>query len=162
MTGALHVVKLRRLWARFNDCLYSKVTHFSDITHTQETTTSTLREELEEWWSSLPSQLDFGQSNPLSVFASSEWFRLAYDHSILLLYRPFITASVDQEGKNRASYAGPNDSPNKDIIDNAFDECAKCAREMCLLYRRLYQSSSIQFTWGSLHIPFLGGLSYIY
>ena len=29
-------------------------------------------------------------------------------------------------------------------------------------YRRLYQNRSVQFTWGSLHILFLGGLTYLY
>ncbi|KAL3463591.1 fungal-specific transcription factor domain-containing protein [Aspergillus heterothallicus] len=158
MTGTLHSIQLRRLWAKFSDCLYSKTSRFAGDTQAQKTAAEALRTELEEWRASLPSQLDFAHANPLSVFASSEWFRLAYDHSILLLYRPFITATADRD-PSTFNFAAMHD---QEMIDRAFEECALCAREMCLLYRRLYQSSSIQFTWGSLHILFLGGLTYLY
>jgi hypothetical protein len=47
-------------------------------------------------------------------------------------------------------------------MTQAFVECSVHAREMCLLYRRLYQNATIKFTWGSLHILFLGGLTYLY
>ncbi|KAL4966573.1 transcription factor domain-containing protein [Aspergillus stella-maris] len=156
MTGALHVIQLRRLWAKISDCLYSKASHFSIDVQARKGTVESLREELEQWRSSLPSQLDFAQSNPLSVFASSEWFRLAYDHSILILYRPFITASEPEDTSSG------NIRPDQEIVELAFDECSRCARDMCLHYRRLYQSSSVQFTWGSVHILFLGGLTYLY
>ncbi|KAL4877772.1 fungal-specific transcription factor domain-containing protein [Aspergillus karnatakaensis] len=160
MTGALHVIRLRRLWAKFSDSLYSKSSHPS-ANHTK-TIVESLRAELEEWRASLPSQLDFAHSNPLSVFASSEWFRLAYDHSILLLYRPFITTNSSGTNKDPSVLPSLAEIYDEDMVERAFDECALCAREMCLLYRRLYQSSSIQFTWGSLHILFLGGLTYLY
>ncbi|KAL4940185.1 fungal-specific transcription factor domain-containing protein [Aspergillus oleicola] len=161
MTGALHVIQLRRLWAKFSDRLYSKASHSSINIQTRETAVKSLREELEQWRSSLPSQVDFAQSNPLSVFASSEWFRLAYDHSILLLYRPFITSS-EQGDRINEDYFDGNLRYDEEIVNLAFDECAKCARDICLHYRRLYQSSSVQFTWGSVHILFLGGLTYLY
>ncbi|KAL4864330.1 fungal-specific transcription factor domain-containing protein [Aspergillus spectabilis] len=160
MTGALHVIRLRRLWAKFNDSLYSKTSRFTGDNQTK-TVVEGLRAELEEWRASLPSQLDFAHSNPLSVFASSEWFRIAYDHSILLLYRPFIT-STEQRENDPSVLLSLAEMHDEEMVERAFDECARCAREMCLLYRRLYQSSSIQFTWGSLHILFLGGLTYLY
>ncbi|KAL3481445.1 fungal-specific transcription factor domain-containing protein [Aspergillus californicus] len=157
MTGALHVIRLRRLWAKFSDSLYSRTSRSALDTQSQKTATEALRNELEEWRLSLPSQLDFAHSNPLSVFASSEWFRIAYDHSILLLYRPFITVATNQRDNNNLA-----NMHDEEMVEQSFEQCAQCAREMCLLYRRLYQSSSIQFTWGSLHILFLGGLTYLY
>jgi hypothetical protein len=48
------------------------------------------------------------------------------------------------------------------LADMAFEECYKNAQQMCTTYRSLYQQPSIQFTWGSLHILFLGGMTYLY
>lgn len=127
----------------------------------RKATIEQLRRELDDWQASLPNQLSPSRSHPLSVFASSEWFQLAYDHSILLLYRPYITGTVCQEGPSSDRYGVTSDD-EQEAIDRAFEECSVRAREICLLYRRLYQSSSIQFTWGSLHILFLGGLTYLY
>ncbi|KAL5341016.1 fungal-specific transcription factor domain-containing protein [Aspergillus crustosus] len=161
MTGALHVIRLRRLWAKFNDSLYSKKSQFGSVNQTKAVVES-LRAELEEWRASLPSQLDFAHSNPLSVFASSEWFRLAYDHTILLFYRPLITSPLGEKSSGPPGLPSLSEMYDEEMVERAFDECALCAREMCLLYRKIYQSSSIQFTWGSLHILFLGGLTYLY
>ncbi|PSN61695.1 hypothetical protein BS50DRAFT_144331 [Corynespora cassiicola Philippines] len=149
MTGAIHVVKLRRLWSKFADELYPTTTK-SSLPHstTRQVLAGNLRQELEEWYSEIPDAVDYAGSHPLSVFASKAWFTLGYDHSILLLYRHYITLKP---------LPGEEES-----VENAFEECALRSREMCLLYRRLYQSSSIQFTWGSLHILFVGGLTYLY
>lgn len=127
----------------------------------RKATVNRLRREIDDWSTSLPSQLNFSHSHPLSVFASAEWFQLAYDHSILLLYRPYITSTVGQTGPFN-DHQGFISDDEKEIIERAFEECSVRAREICVLYRRLYQNSSIQFTWGSLHILFLGGLTYLY
>ncbi|KAH8689885.1 fungal-specific transcription factor domain-containing protein [Talaromyces proteolyticus] len=149
MTGALHVIRLRRLWAKFSQSLYTKGDHRDDGT------VDSLRQELDDWHAALPGQFTSSRPRPLSVFASTEWFQLAYAHSILLLYRPYITSSL--------SHSRPTiEIHDPERIDRVFEECSVRAREMCLLYRRLYQSSTIQFTWGSLHILFLGGLTYLY
>ena len=47
-------------------------------------------------------------------------------------------------------------------MEQALESCLKKAEEICFLYRRLFQYQSLQFTWGSLHILFLGGLTYLY
>jgi hypothetical protein len=149
MTGAIHVIKLRQLWSKFADNLYPTTTKPS-IPHstTRQVLAGHLRQELEEWHAAIPDQMDNSGSHPLSVFASKTWFQLAYDHSILLLYRHYITL--------------PPQSGEEESVERAFEQCAIRAREICLLYRRLYQSSTIQFTWGSLHILFMGGLTYLY
>lgn len=107
-----------------------------------------LAKELEDWHANIPQPPDTSGLDPLSVFASREWFRLAYDHSVLLLYRHWITHTPPpgEEG----------------YVEEALQTCSQRAREICHLYRRLFQSQSLQFTWGSLHILFLGGLTYLF
>jgi hypothetical protein len=157
MTGAIHGIKLRRLWGKFNDNIYPPICRHCGDDCMQHVTVERLRQELEEWHASTPGPVDHSGSKPLSVFASSEWFQLAYDHSILLLYRHYIASPAERHENESGTSTSTNEK-----VERAFEECALRAREMCLLYRRLYQSSSIQFTWGSLHILFLGGLTYLY
>lgn len=151
MTGALHVFRLRRLWSRMAETLYPTISR-SDGANA-DALVDGLRQELEEWRLATPDQL-FLQSHPLSVFASRDWFQLAYEHSILLLYRHYIA------GEQQVTLHDPEERQAK--MDGIFEECAYSARQMCTRYRRLYQSSSVQFTWGSLHILFLAGLTYLF
>ncbi|KAG9188908.1 hypothetical protein G6011_07613 [Alternaria panax] len=149
MSGAIHVIKLRQLWSKFADCLYPNTSKpFSSLSMTRQSSISHLRQELEEWRVAIPDHIDYLGTQPLSVFASKTWFQLAYAHSILLLYRHHITKRP-----------GPGEEQSVEV---AFEQCALRAREICLLYRRLYQSPTIQFTWGSLHIFFMAGLTYLY
>jgi hypothetical protein len=149
MTGAIHTIKLRRLWSKFANTLYPTTTKrvFPHPT-TREVLGCDLRQELEEWYAAVPEPLGDSMSSTLSVFASKAWFQLAYDHSILLLYRHYITLTPSFE--------------EQESVSQAFEECVRRSRDMCLLYRHLYQNSSIQLTWGSLHILFLGGITYLY
>ncbi|KAG4261428.1 hypothetical protein FPRO04_10564 [Fusarium proliferatum] len=149
MTGAIHVIKLRRLWSKIGNTIYPAVTQ-SPVSQevAKKPLMDQLRAELEAWHSEIPYAPDTTGMDPLSVFASREWFRLAYDHSILLLYRYWIT---------HKALPGEEDS-----VEEALECCMQKAKELCLLYRRLFQYQSLQFTWGSLHILFLGGLTYLY
>lgn len=157
-TGAIHVIKLRKLWSRFSTHLYPTSMWMSDgcgIAHSHSV--EELRKELEDWRASTPTQVDqLCQPNPLSVFTSSSWFTLAYNHSMLLLYRPYITNTGAIEGH---TFTNPRTAS---IVQRAFEECYERSRNICVLYRKLYQNRSVQFTWGSLHILFLGGLTYLY
>ncbi|KAK7414560.1 hypothetical protein QQX98_006587 [Neonectria punicea] len=149
MTGAIHIIKLRRLWSKIGNSIYPTITNaLTSHDVAQKTLIDKLAQELEEWHSNIPQPPDSSDLDPLSVFASREWFRLAYDHSILILYRYWIT----------------HDPPvgEESGVEEALKICFDRARDLCLLYRRLFQSQSIQFTWGSLHILFLGGLTYLY
>lgn len=154
MTGFVHAIKLRRLWTKISDNIYPPTTRGCGCGH--RATVETLRQELEEWRANTPDQLDYSRSHPLSVFTSRSWFQLAYDHSILLLYRHCMIGSPAPDGSGKGSMSDDK------ATERALEECAVRAREMCLLYRRVYQSSSVQFTWGSLHILFLAGLTYLY
>lgn len=153
MTGAIHEFKLRRFWTKIADILYPTTSQRLGV-NKQKGSVEGLRQELEEWFSTAPCRLDYSKSHPLSVFTSSLWFQLAYDHSILLLYRHYIDGTAMREQQDDPAFG--------EITEKAFEECALRAREMCLLYRRVYQSPTVQFTWGSVHILFTGGLTYLY
>ncbi|CAH0052307.1 unnamed protein product [Clonostachys solani] len=151
MTGALHNIRLRRLWSKMAESLYLTTSRHEG--GEADMLIDRLRQELEDWRLSIPDQLILS-ADPLSVFASRDWFQLAYEHSILLLYRHYII------GEQQVAIHDPAERQEK--IDRIFEECANSSRQMCMRYRRLYQSSSIQFTWGSLHILFLAGLTYLF
>lgn len=155
MTGALHSIKLRQLWSKFNTQVYPRA-HRNGRSW-DETAVNALRQELDQWRASAPDRLDFTDARPLSVWASHEWFNLAYNNMILLLYRHHISRPISSD-------LGGNQPANNDFstVERALDECLHHSREMCLTYRRLYQRPTIQFTWGSLHILFMGGITYLY
>jgi hypothetical protein len=155
MTGAIHVINLRRLWSKIHASLYGDCAACPPGPSPANSTIHDLRQQLEGWRSSTPPQTKArtSGSRPLSVYASREWFTLAYNHSILLLYRPLINDTTDQVTQSGTQL---------DLVDMAFEECYKNAQQMCMTYRSLYQQPSIQFTWGSLHILFLGGMTYLY
>ncbi|KAI7976151.1 hypothetical protein EIK77_002004 [Talaromyces pinophilus] len=164
LTGALHSIKLRQLWSKFRNNLYpTNPHHESDSSRCpNRIPVEALRQELEEWRATSPDRLENIHARPLSVFASNDWFGLAYHYSILLLYRHYIIDSSEPAVQVPDPLTQEDSEP--DARDRAFEICATHARQMCLGYRKLYQSqrSQIQFTWGSLHILFLGGLTYLY
>lgn len=162
MSGAIHAYKLRRLWTKMNDQLYPpRGRLYCGDSGSQRHVIDSLREELEDWHTATPDQLDYSASHPLSVFASKSWFQLAYDHSILLLYRHYMVASQSsRHGVDVSDHAHADDMAK--TANDALEECFVRAREICVVYRRIYQSSSVQFTWGSIHILFLAGLTYLF
>lgn len=163
MTGALHALKLRQLWSKFETSLYSNISYARNGSATQQgASVEALRQELEEWRATIPKQPNIPQAHALSVFRSNDhWFHLAYDYSVLLLYRPYIT---DHPSVAHETQSPSNHSNTENLRERALEICYERSRNMCVLYRRIYQSqgSSIQFTWGSLHRLLLGGLTYLY
>ncbi len=162
MTGAIHIVKLRQLWSRISDSVYSAVSSGpSDGTRicaAVRTHVPQLRQALEEWFTDTPYQPQHPDTGPVTVFTSKDWFRLAYDHTVILLYRHCLTC----ESYRQPHGASSGDHCSKAQIDAAFRECATSAREICVVYRRTYQRSPVRYTWGSLHILFLAGLTYLH
>ncbi len=156
MTGAIHTIKLRQIWSKFSTHLFPTSSLCSHDNHGDSgPTIEELRQELEDWRATAPVVVDPPLDSPLSVFASIGWFQLAYNHSILLLYRHYIMDTKPYK-------CSPPLPKTPDIVNRAFEECFAKAQDQCLLYRRMYQNPSIQFTWGSLHMLFFSGLTYLY
>lgn len=158
VTGFIHVIKLRQLWSKISDNLYPNTFRSSGQEYLHHMAlVKSLRQEVDEWraGSPTPDELCTSNGSPLSVFESSNWFHIAYDYSILLLYRAQITSPLA---------TGVQDPEVSASADAAFRDCVDSARDICIRYRRLYQTRDrrIQFTWGSLHILFLAGLTFIY
>lgn len=161
MTGSIHIIKLRQIWSQISSSIYPATPGALSLASEDCATVSArihpLRQSLDEWNASTPSQPQNFSSGPLSVFTSRDWFRLAYHHSILLLYRHYLTC-----GHNEKRAASMEPRCRRQDVDTAFRECFSSAREICLMYRQTYQQSSVRYTWGSLHILFLGALTYLH
>ena len=145
MSGAIHTFRLRRIWSRIHTSLYTSVPG-NDPQKFNMDTIEQLQQELSDWANATPPQLA-SPSTALSVFDSRDWFKLAYNHSILLLYRGHLTAQHESSNPRSA---------------HTFLECARAAQEICISYRRLYIGQPMSYTWGALHILFLAGLTYLH
>lgn len=143
MSVAIHVFRLRRLWACIHTTLYSDTTLSSPAHPTYHTRTEHLRMELENWRASIP-PLSPHVGEALSLFASADWFEVNYSYSILLLYRGQLTESKGG------------------VADNIFLECLQAAENICHGYRRQFIGRSVGYTWGALHFLFLAGLTYLH
>ncbi|KFX99698.1 hypothetical protein V497_01539 [Pseudogymnoascus sp. VKM F-4516 (FW-969)] len=141
MSTAIHVIRLRCLWARIHTSLYSDTTPTSS-THASHTRTEQLRAELEDWIVSAPPTPPHA-SDALSIFACRDWFDNNYNYSILLLYRGQLTDS-------------------KGAADDVFMECLQASENICRGYRRQYIGRSVNYTWGTLHCLFMAGLTYLH
>ncbi|KZF23929.1 hypothetical protein L228DRAFT_227756 [Xylona heveae TC161] len=146
ISSAIHTFRLRRIWSRINESLYPSVISADADILASPAVVQQLREELDGWHASTPPQLP-PISAALSTFTSQEWFQLAYDHSVLMLYRKHLTTEYASRDANAGAI---------------FLECTACAREICHLYRRLYIHHPVSYTWGSVHILFLAGLTYLH
>lgn len=118
-----------------------------------------MRRDLESWYAATPEQSYAAPEGQLSVFSSKEWFSIAYHHTILLIYRRHLIFSSQDTA---AQYSGHRSARSQEAIDSAFTICSNASRQICLLYRQLYISRSVKYTWGSLHMLFLGGLTYLH
>ncbi|WYZ36220.1 hypothetical protein EsH8_XI_000103 [Colletotrichum jinshuiense] len=79
----------------------------------------------------------------LMVFASIEDYKLTYNETVLLLHRRHLIG--------------------KEIIqDDVFLECAQVASSMCQQCKRLYVGKPINYSWSTLHVIFLSGLTYLH
>ncbi|KAK5169733.1 uncharacterized protein LTR77_005711 [Saxophila tyrrhenica] len=156
MTGTIHLIKLRQIWSKFSTHLFPTSSLCSHGDHVDSSPTiEELREQLEQWRASAPTIFDQPSDTPLSVFASRGWFHVAYNHSILLLYRHYLMDTKPY----KCSRPLPR---TPEIVDRAYQESHSKARDLCLIYRRLYQNPCIKFTWSSLHMTFYSGLTYLY
>ncbi|KAJ5157920.1 uncharacterized protein N7482_009020 [Penicillium canariense] len=143
MSRAIHTFRLRRIWARIHTALYSDSRLHSPANSTYHDPIHDLRVQLDNWLASTP-RITSHVGPSLSVFSSTDWFDLTYNHSILLLYRGLLTDSTRR------------------CADKYFIECMQAAEKVCQGYRRQYMGTSTSFTWGSLHLLVLAGLTYLH
>lgn len=76
----------------------------------------------------------------MTVFASHEDYKATYNESLLFLYRGQLT-----------------DTEN--VQDEVFLECMQAASDICHSCKRLYIGKPINYTWSTLHVIFLAGLT---
>jgi hypothetical protein len=155
MTGAIHTIRLRQIWSKFNTGLFPTSSPCSHNGRPGGPPIDELRQQLEIWRATAPVVADVQHLSSSSVFASQGWFEIAYCHSILLLYRHHIMDTQPYKGTLPSSRS-------QLAVDRALEDCYSKAKDICLFYRRLYQKPSVHFTWGSLHMLFSAGLTYLY
>ncbi|RMJ05242.1 hypothetical protein CDV36_014078, partial [Fusarium kuroshium] len=137
-----HFFRLRCIWGGIHDALFSNVTTGPLEYKANQTSVGQLRAELDVWLSTAaPPPPRTGPE--ISIFPSQEWYRMAYNETILLLYRGLLS---DSEG----------------TPDSVFLECMQAAEALCQTYRRKYLGSSIGYTWQAVHALFLAGLTYLH
>ena len=145
MSAAIHTFRLRRIWSQIHISLYSSLDSNERFNLAASARTECLHQQLREWRDTSP---QVSIETNLSVFDSNSWFKLAYNHSVLLLYRAQLTRH----------YPPPEVRPQQILL-----ECYCAARDICLEYRRLYiKQQPVSYTWGALNILFLAGLTYLH
>lgn len=144
LSHALHQFSIRCIWARIYASLYapSAVAHFDH--RVREESIRAFREELKDWMASIPPEpLRPRTGRPLSTFGSAEDYKITHNETILLLYRGELN-----QGK----------PGNEDI----FLECMQASGEICASCKSLYVGKPINYTWSTLHVIFLAGLTFIH
>lgn len=152
---AIHIYKLRQIWSEIHETIYShRMSAPINFGYADP-----MRHKLEIWHEKTPDQVETGVGGHHSVFSSKEWFSIAYNHTVRLIYRHHL--NVSDPGTAAYNYSDQSSSA-REAVNSAFIICSNAGREICLLYRHLYISSSVIYSWGSLHMLFLGGLTYLH
>ena len=143
MSIAIHVIRLRCLWARIHASLYSDTASCNTGRPSHNTRVGELRAELEDWLASMP-PIRPRRGVALTIFATNDWFELNYNYCILLLYRGEVI------------------NKSRDVTDEVLMECLQAAKKICDGYRRLYIGKPVNCTWGAVHFLFTAGLTYLH
>lgn len=143
MSNAIHVIRLRHIWARMQIWVYSASASFYGIDReTQVSRIHSIRGDLEDWRRAAP-KLPPRPGKALTVFATEAWYELNYNHTILYLYRKQLVSS-------------------EPTPENIYLDCLQAARSVCRTYRREYVGTAVKYTWSSLHCIFLAGMTYLH
>lgn len=143
MSVAIHVFRLRRLWAAIHTSLFSDTTPIRTNHLSYHEKVQQLRHELETWRSTAPPAVHH-RDQALSLFGQDDWYDVNYSYSILLLHRRHLT------------------NTKKEVPDEVILECLHAAENICSRYRRQYVGGSVEYTWGAIHFIFLAGLTYLH
>lgn len=142
MSNAIHVIRLRWLWARIHTSLYSDISACDPNHPTYISRIKQLRAEAEEWRTSAPT-IAPRMDDALTIFSTKEWFDLNYSGTILYIYRGQL---IDGRGTS----------------EDVFADCVQAAKTICHGYRRLYIGRPVNYTWGAIHVIFMAGLLYLH
>lgn len=149
MSPSLHFIQLRRIWANIqsldkSDWMEQPSSDMAGSIHYQ--TAEQIDQQLREWFERAPLE-----PKPSSLFSGRDWLSLSYHHSILLLHRRRLIVGSDS----------PEMRAHPAIIQSHL-KCAKSAKQICRLYREIYFTHAVSFTWGALHVLFLAGLTFLH
>ncbi|KAH0433105.1 hypothetical protein CcaCcLH18_05992 [Colletotrichum camelliae] len=142
VSHALRQFDIRCIWARIYAVFYSNVSIKNPDREKHLAQVQMFRRELDDWMSRTP-QEPRRVAVPLTVFSNMEDYKLTYYETVLFLYRGQLTDKKNQE-------------------DDVFLECAQAAASICQGCKRLYIGKPINYTWSTLHILFLAGLTYMH
>ncbi|KAJ5273302.1 hypothetical protein N7478_008427 [Penicillium angulare] len=132
MSNAIHVMRLRQIWARIHTLVCSADASQHTNWETHRASFIQLRADLDQWRATAPEPPPrHGQR--LSIFSTRAWYELNYSGSILNLYRSQL-------------------AEDKNTPDNIFIDCMEAASFVCREYRRQYVGTNIKPTWSTLHL----------
>ena len=114
-------------------------------------TAQQIDQHLREWFEKAP--LDPTAS--ATLFSGRAWVSLSYHHSVLLLHRRRLIL-----GSN-PNYNYPDLNAHAVIVQSHL-KCAESATQICRIYREIYFTNNVSFTWGALHVLFLAGLTFLH
>ncbi|KAK3633148.1 hypothetical protein LTR56_015924 [Elasticomyces elasticus] len=142
ISSAIHTIRLRQLWARMQRVVYPQVE--SGDTSQSDQAIQEFKTEFGLWLEHSPEQL---LSNRLhnDTFGSPEWYKLMYNHSILLLYRHKLVRKASGS-----------------VTAQVFVDCAQSSHAICMIYKQLYVTQRLNDTWGALHVLFLAAVTYLH
>lgn len=142
MSNAIHVFRLRCIWARIHHFLYSEYARITTNDAAYRTQLAELRADLDKWLASAP-QVVPRTGQTLSIFATRAWYELNYSYTILHIYQT-------QLAEDRGS------------TNSIFSDCINAAKNICTQYRRLYVGTPVRHTWQTLRCIFFAGLVYLH
>ncbi|CAG9961946.1 unnamed protein product, partial [Clonostachys byssicola] len=152
VSSALHTIKLRKIWGRMQSQIYPQTRGSESAGNSL--LESMFKDELREWQQTAPGELPQGRAAN-NAFGSTEWYKLMYHHSILLLYRGHL---VTKQRRRPSAQSPAQQSLNASV----FLDCAASSQGICEAYRALYMTQRLNDTWAVLHVVFLAGLTYIH
>ncbi|KUJ12403.1 uncharacterized protein LY89DRAFT_785771 [Mollisia scopiformis] len=137
MSTFRHIVRLRQIHSKILRKFYPVNASEQDGTQFQESRDQ-IRAELEQWMVSTPRYI----SPTTATFQSFEWFQIAYNHALILLYRPSPVC------------------PQANL--QVLQICADSSINMITGYLALYSKNKITYTWIALHSVFMASVTMLY
>lgn len=137
MSTFRHIIRLRQIHSKILRKFYPVNASEHDGVQFQESRDQ-IRAELENWMVSTPRYM----SPTTATFESFDWFQIAYNYALILLYRPSPVC------------------PHANL--QALQTCADSSINMITGYLSLYSKNKITYTWIALHSVFMASVTMLY